>query len=230
MSRVGEKLKAERLKKGMTPKQLGKKCGVTESFIVDIETGKKIVNEKLLSQISKALGVNLEEDMVLEAPTEEERAQGESQPKPVKSVEVVPQRRIEVVPLDQWEDALSNIIKKVPIYDIEMKEIKGYRNFPIIERKVEGFHPDKLIYIDIPDDTMGQYRMRRGDRALIYLNHEFMNGAFQLVEYEGRRRLRKLKKIEGNKVQLVDGEGQGVTKEMKALKIIGRVIRVEIDF
>jgi transcriptional regulator with XRE-family HTH domain len=227
MSRVGEKLKEERLKKGMTPKQLGKKCGVTESFIVDIETGKKIVNEKLLSQISKALGVNLEEDMVPEVHMEEAKT---NQSKPMKVAEVVPQRRVEVVPLDQWEDALSNIIKKVPIYDMAMEKIKGYKNFPIIERKVEGFHPDKLIYIEISDDTMGQYRIRKGDRVLVYLNHEFVNGAFQLVEYEGKGRLRKLKKVEGNKIQLFEGEGQGVIKEMKDIKVIGRVIRVEIDF
>ncbi|MDF2548391.1 MAG: transcriptional regulator family [Anaerosolibacter sp.] len=230
MSRVGERLKQERLKKGMTPKQLGKKCGVTESFILDIETGKKIVNEKLLAQISKALGANLEEDMVLEAPAEEAKLQTENQPKPMKAVEAVSQRRPEVVPLNQWEDALSNIIKKVPVYDIEMKQIKGHKNFPIIDKKVEGFHPDKLVYIEVSDDTMLQYRIKKGDRALIYLNHEFMNGAFQVVEYDGKRRLRKLKKIEGNKMQLLDGEGQGITKEMKAVKIIGRVIRVEIDF
>ena len=211
----------------MTPKQLGKKCGVAESFVLDIETGKKIVNEKLLSQISKVLGVNLEEDMVPEVPMEEAKP---NSAKAIKAVEAVPQRRLEVVPLDQWGDALSNIIKKIPIYDMAMENIKGYKNFPIIERKVEGFHPDKLVYIEILDDTMGQYRIRKGDRALIYLNHEFMNGAFQLVEYDGKRRLRKMKKLEGNKVQLTEGDGQGVTKEIKDVKVIGRVIRVEIDF
>ncbi|KXG76603.1 helix-turn-helix domain-containing protein [Thermotalea metallivorans] len=230
MSRVGEKIREERTKKGITPKQLGKKCGVTESFILDIESGRRIVNEKLLAQISKVLGVNLEESMALEPPKEEVQERVEE--KPLRTIEITPVRRKEIEPLDQWEDALSNIIKRVPVCDVEMKEIKGYKSFPIIEKKVEGFHPDKLIYIEIPDDTLSQYRIRKGDRGLIYMNHELVNGAFHLIEYDGKRRLRKIKKVEGNRMQWVEGtqDGKAVTKDTKDVKILGKLIRVEIDF
>ncbi|AKL94768.1 transcriptional regulator XRE family [Clostridium aceticum] len=232
MSRVGDRIREERTKKGVSPKQLGKKCGVTESFILDIESGRKIVNEKLLSQISKALGSNLEESMVLEASTEDKKEKDVIGNKPQKLMPSTPVKRKEVEPLAQWEEALSNIIKKVPIYDMQMTAIKDYKSFPIIDKKVEGFHPDKLIYIELSDDLLTQYRMKKGDRCLIYLNQEFINGAFQLIEYDDKRYLRKLKKTEGNKVQLIEGTGDGkaLVKNIKDIKILGRLIRVEIDF
>ena len=45
MSRVGEKIKEARLKAGMTQKALGKKLGVAEKFINEVEIGRKIVQE-----------------------------------------------------------------------------------------------------------------------------------------------------------------------------------------
>ncbi|AOY77986.1 helix-turn-helix domain-containing protein [Clostridium formicaceticum] len=230
MSRVGDRIKEERVKKGITPKQLGKKCGVTESFILDIESGRKIINEKLLSQISKVLGSNLEESMVLEVSFDDKKETTEK-----KSQKLIPSssiKRPEVEPLAQWEDALSNIIKKIPIYDMQMTAIKDYKSFPIIDKKVEGFHPDKLIYIEISDDLLTQYRIKKGDRCLIYLNQEFTNGAFHLIEYDDKKRLRKLKKAEGNnKIQFVEGlDGKALIKDRKEIKVLGKLVRVEIDF
>lgn len=228
MSRVGKKIQEERLKKNITPKELGKKCGVTESFILDIESGKKIVNEKLLSQISKVLGVNLEENISLESSKEETNPKKVLQEQPVASFT----KRSKVEPLAQWGEAFANIIKRVPIYDMELKEVQGYKNFPIIDNKVEGFHPDKLIYINVADDQLSQYRIKKGDRCLIYLNHELINGSFQLLEYDEKKYLRRVKKIEGNKVQLLKGnhDEKAVVKELKEIKILGRLIRQEIDF
>lgn len=232
MSRVGQRIKEERTKKGMTPKQLGKKCGVAESFIMDIESGRKILNEKLLAQISKVLDANLEETMVLEASAEEKKVQESLEEKPQKFMETSSVKRREVEPLAQWEEAFSNIIKQVPIYDMKMNNIKGYKSFPIIDKKVEGFNPDKLVYIHLPDDSLYQYRMKKGDRCLIYLNHEPIHGTFQLVEYDNKRYLRKVKKIEGNKIQLIEGtqDGNAIIKDLKEIKVLGRLIRVEIDF
>ncbi|SDK66973.1 helix-turn-helix domain-containing protein [Natronincola ferrireducens] len=232
MSRVGKAIQQQRMKKGITPKQLGKKCGVSEAFILDIEGGKKIINEKLLAQISKVLGGNLEENMVLEAPPQEKKEQETLEKKPQKFMETTSSKRREVEPLAQWGEALSNIIKQIPIYDMAMVDRKGYKSFPIIDKKVEGFHPDKLIYIQLEDDTLSEYRMKKGDRCLIYLNHEPMNGTFQLVEYDKKTYLRKVKRVEGNKIKLIKGtaDSQAVIKEMKDIKILGKLIRVEIDF
>ena len=42
MSRLGDTIRTARLNSGMTPKALGKKCGVAESFILDVEAGTRI--------------------------------------------------------------------------------------------------------------------------------------------------------------------------------------------
>ncbi|MCC5912364.1 MAG: helix-turn-helix transcriptional regulator [Clostridiaceae bacterium] len=233
MSRVGKRVQEERIKKGMTPKQLGKKCGVSESFILDVESGKKIINDKLFGKISNVLGGNLEENMMLQASSEEDNKQEETiQRKTQDPVKPTLLKRKEVEPLAQWGEAFSNIIKQVPIYDLEMTTIKSYKSFPIIDKKVEGFHPDKLIYVELEDDTLQQYRMKKGDQCLIYLNHEIINNSFQLVEYDNKRYLRKIKKVDGNNVQLIAGvqDGKAILKNPKDIKVLGRLIRVEIDF
>ncbi|MEW9123230.1 MAG: helix-turn-helix transcriptional regulator [Thermotaleaceae bacterium] len=226
MSRVGDRIKEERIKKGITPKQLGKKCGVTESFIFEVESGKKIINEALIDRIGKALGVNLQESILLE-PDKEEVVVAQKE----RKVEVIQPKREMVEPLAQWDYALSNIIKKIPIYDINMKKIKGHRSFPIIDRKVEGMNPEKLIYIEVPDQSMGGFHMGKGDRVLIFLNQQWTENSFFLLEAEGNKMIRKLKRAEGGKLQLISNqyEPKPLIKDAKEVKIIGKCLRIEIE-
>lgn len=225
MSRIGDKIKKEREKKGLTPKQVARKCGVSESFILDVESGKKIIAEKQLKQLSKVLGKNLEETMMTDL---EEGQREEIKPK-IK--EMVQPKRKEVAPLGQWEDALSNIIKNIPIYDVGMKRIKGYKKFPIINKKVEGFNSDKLIYIEAEDQELREFRICKGDKILIYLNQQMVNNSVSLIEYDGKIRLRKVKRGDANKIQIISHEydRKVVTRNINDVKIIGRGIRVEID-
>ena len=53
MSRVGEKVKNIRSSSGMTQKQLGKKLGVSESFINEVEAGRKVINQNLIDRLSR---------------------------------------------------------------------------------------------------------------------------------------------------------------------------------
>ena len=59
MSRVGEKIKEARLKAGMTQKALGKKLGVAEKFINEVEIGRKIVQESFIEKAAKILNVSV---------------------------------------------------------------------------------------------------------------------------------------------------------------------------
>jgi len=61
MSRVGDRIKQVRESKEISQKQLGKKIGVSESFINEVEMGKKVINEKFLEKISKILGEEIED-------------------------------------------------------------------------------------------------------------------------------------------------------------------------
>lgn len=219
MSRIGEKIKEERQKKGLSLKQLGKKCGVSESYILDIETGKKIINEKFIKQVSKVLGKNIEESLIQEPEKVEIK---EDQPRKIE--------KPKVNPVGQWTEALSGIIKEIPIYDIYMKE-KGYKSFPIINKKVEGYNPEKLIYLRVPNDNLRGFRIQKDDLVLLYLNHEMSNNSITLIEQEGRLKLKKVKKLSGNKVELIEfnQEMKSNTVELNHIKVVGRGLRLEIE-
>ena len=87
MSRVGEKIKEARLKAGMTQKALGKKLGVAEKFINEVETGRKIVQESFIEKAAKILNTDLNDvSMVVtdEALMEERKSYAESNKKPTR--------------------------------------------------------------------------------------------------------------------------------------------------
>ena len=57
---IGEQLKAERLKAGMTQEQLAAKIGTKKSYISRIENGKRAVTDIEIDAISKILNVSLD--------------------------------------------------------------------------------------------------------------------------------------------------------------------------
>jgi len=61
MSRIGERIREERTKAGFSAKDFSKKLGIAESFINDIELGRKIINENMIKKIEKLLNVTLSE-------------------------------------------------------------------------------------------------------------------------------------------------------------------------
>ena len=65
MSRVGEKIKEARLKSGMTQKALGKKLGVSDKYINEVEMGKKVVQESFIDKAAKVLKADLKDISML---------------------------------------------------------------------------------------------------------------------------------------------------------------------
>ena len=57
MSRMGDTIRSARVKAKMTEKTLGKKCGMAENVIKDIEAGRRIVSDDQAQRILKILGV-----------------------------------------------------------------------------------------------------------------------------------------------------------------------------
>ena len=58
MSRVGENIKKVREASGLSAKALAKKMGVSESFLVELEGGRRVINEAMLQRFSKVVGKN----------------------------------------------------------------------------------------------------------------------------------------------------------------------------
>jgi transcriptional regulator with XRE-family HTH domain len=218
MSRVGDRIKQVRESKGISQKQLGKKIGVAESFINEVETGRKVLNEKFLEKISKVLGEEIEDTSIS---FHAEEYVEETKPK----LERPSQEKVNEV----WNDAFGLVLKNVAIYKYDLDKSIGIRQMPIISNKVEGYAQDKVIFLEIENDDMIGFRICSGDIAFAHLTHEIENNAFSLVDYNGERLLRQIKKLDGNKVLLINNRGSLKTDTVnnKEIKVIARLDRIE---
>lgn len=216
MSRVGKRIQDARMRSGVTAKQLSKKLGVSESFINEVESGKKIINEELIKRVEKALQINLDEEIFTEVA------------EPVENLKETVNNK---VVNKQMEDAFSHILKKIPVCDINFKEIFEYKYLPILEKKVEGYNGDKIIYIKAPDDSMRGFRVQRGDRLMVYQNPEITNNSILLLEMDGKRCIRQVKRLDSNKILVISHSNdlKTETRDVKSINVIGRCIRLEVE-
>lgn len=221
MSRVGEKISNIRRGKGLTPKQLAKMMGVSEKFVIDIESGKKIVSDDLIRKAAKILGEEINELNVIspesDLPREDKKSQDTSKVSPVKIQEV-------------WSDALESVLKAVPVYDYSLCRIIHTKNMPVVSNKIEGYAKDKVFYLEIQDNDMIGFRIMKGDLAFCYMTGELQNNAFYLVEYSGNKVVRQIKKLDSQKVLMIGNNGKMTTDtaQLGSIKILARLVTLEV--
>lgn len=216
VSRVGKRIQDARTRSGVSAKQLAKKLGVSESFINDVESGKRIINEDLIRRVEKTLDISLNEEILSEVDEPVENL------KSIENLNIVNK---------QMEDAFAHILKKIPVCDIYFKEIFEYKYLPIIDKKVEGFNGEKITYVKAPDDSMRGFRIQRGDKLMVYQNPEVINNSIALIELDGKRCIRQIKRLDSNKVLVISHSNdiRTETKDVKAINVIGRCIRLEVE-
>lgn len=242
LSRLGDLIRTERIRAKMTPKQVAKKCGVAESYLVAVEKGTKIIPDDQARRILKSIGLReqTEADFSLDdiaatvdlatvsSPTAKTVAQ--PKPKPQPEAEVVASTEEEKgVSGSIWLDALTSVLKRVPVMNAIMKPV-DYRLLPIVSGKIEGANPDKVFYYLAPDDSMRGFRIHQGDLALIVPAHSPIDGAVMLVEYNSHRFLRKVKRLADFTVilQSFDKEYDAMTVQVNEVNFIGRAAKLEV--
>lgn len=220
MSRMGSEICRLRKEAGMTQKQLAKQVGVTEKFVEEVETGKKVLNSELITRVSKALRKEIGQ---LDLYDEEEVSR---RPEPDKSIKRVIEKPVQEV----WTDALAGVIMPVPVYDGRMDKIAGTRQLPIISNKVEGFQKDKVFYLTVEDNEMSGFRLLKGDLVLAFSTQELEKDSIYFIEQNGVRSIRQIRKLDQDKLLLVSNSGSITTETVskKSVKIIARLIRLEI--
>ena len=257
MSRLGDLIRTERVRAKLTPKQLAKKCGVAESYIVAVEKGTKIIADDQARRILKSIGLreqteadfSLDDiaatvDLAAVASPVAKAVTSRPAPKPAPEAELVastggraPSGNKNIqddegekgVGGSIWLDALTSVLKRVPVNNAIMKPI-DYRLLPIVGSKIEGANPDKVFYYLAPDDSMRGFRIHQGDLALIVPAHSPIDGAIMLVEYNNHRFLRKVKKLADFTVilQSFDKEYDAVTAQINECTFIGRAAKLEV--
>lgn len=224
MSRVGERIKEARIKANITQKVLAKKLGVAEKYINEIELGRKVAQESFIDKTSKILGVDLNDIsmVVTDEALMQERSVIEKQRKDNKKATV---EKNEV-----WADAFASVLKKVPIYDINLKVVKGFKELPVHSNKIEGFPQDKVIYLEVNSDEMSGFRISTGDLLFGYLTKEIAKNGFYLISHNGEKKIREIKKLDGQKLLLLYNRGSVMseTTDVKSIEVIAKFERIEI--
>lgn len=227
MSRAGEKLKNIREQLGLNQKQLAKKLGVAESFINEVEMGRKILNESFMNKLSKLAGKDINDiSMSIEEDADMEVAN--VKPSIMKTHKVSASNKDLPEINDVWSNALSSVLKTVPIYKYDLKQTVGSRQLPVVSNKIEGHSVDKVLFLEIEEDDMIGFRMAKGDIAFAHLTHEAPNNAICLVEYNSERAIRQIKKLDSNKVLLISNKGSirtetAYTKDINVIAVLDRV-------
>ena len=230
MSRLGDSIRAARLKAKMTEKALGKKCGMAESVIKEIESGRRIVSDEQAQRILKLLGADSPVSTELDVAAEPE-------------VKLRPRPRAYVLPLspespqqesaaressDAWLDALGGVVKRVPVSD-EQGVVIDHVLTPIIGGKIEGGAPDKVLYYRCPDNALRGFRVYAGDLLLTVPASKAEDDRIMLICYRGQRIVRKLLRLDGNRIQMqtFDSEFRAEIAPSNEVQVLGRCVRLQ---
>ncbi len=240
MSRLGDLLRTERLRRKMTLKQVARIGGVSEGYLKDVEEGRRIIADDQARRILKKIGLTEQNeqgftlddiaatvDLQTVAPKPAPKPQ-EARKAPAESEKVYSSGNEESSSGGVWLDALTSVLKRVPVYNAAMKEV-DHRLLPILDGRIENASPDKVFYFAAPDDSIRGFRVFRDDLCLVVPCSSPIDDALMLVEYKQHRCLRKIKKLDALNVMLgsYDREYSSVTAALPDINIIGRVARVE---
>lgn len=241
MSRLGDLMRTERLRRKMTLKQVAKLGGVSEGYLKDVEAGTRIIADDQARRILKKMGLNEhnEEGFTLDdiAATVDLQTARPAAPavqparKPAETEQVyTSQTDDKNITGGVWLDALTSVLKRVPVYNAVMKEI-DHRLLPILDGRIEGAAPEKVFYFSAPDDSMRGFRVMREDICLIVPSNSPIDGAIMLVEHNSHRYLRKVKKLDAMNVllQSYDREYAGETCSLPDVSFIGRAVKAEFN-
>ncbi len=223
MNRVGQALLEARLKAKMSPKELAKKCGLTESFILQVESGKKIAQEAIIEKMMKAVGAGFDQ-LDPSALIEKEKVVAV---KPVLKPQIVHEKPSETVALTgQWKDALAGVIRAYPI--MRGNKQQGEMEMVIANKKIEGVHPD-MVAVVLSQDTVESLRVHDGDILILSTDTQLINDKLYYIQYYGKYLLRRLRKEQNGMLTVSPGLSGGAAEQVKdgQIKLVGRVIRVQ---
>jgi len=237
MSRLGDLIRLERTRQGLTHKQVARKCGVSDKYLMEVEAGTRIIQDEQARRILKVMGLSqqTEADFSLDdiaatvdlqsAVPQLTRAVEKKEKQPVAEAKADPG-----VSGSIWLDALAGVLKHVPIYNAVMKEV-GHRLLPITNGKIEGANPDKVFYFMAPDNDLRGFRVQRGDIVLVVPAQAAVDGAIMLIQTPLGRMLRKVKRVNDYQAMLqkYDDAFESEIKNFSEITFVGRCVRLEAD-
>ena len=227
MSRLGETILQARLKAAMTQKALAKKCGMAESVIREIESGRRIVSDEQAQRILKILGVENPVSAELEV-AQEPAVKLRPKPRPYVLEPDAPSQAAAAESADAWLDALGGVVRRVPVTD-EAGLVIDHVLVPIVGGKIEGGAVDKVFFYRCPDDALRGFRIHAGDLLLCVPAQKVEDGAIHVFSLGQRRVARKANKLDVDKLHLqsYDSEFSGQIVPAGQARLLGRCVKLE---
>jgi len=239
MSRLGDLIKLERTRRGLEPKTVAKKSGISVSYLLEVEAGTRIIRDDQARRILKTMGMEQpqEADFTLDDIASTVDLQS-AMPRAVQSVQKKKAERAasgdekggEGLAGSIWLDALSGVLQHVPVYNAVMKEV-GSRLLPVQDGRVEGAPKDKVYYFKAPDDDMRGFRVHKNDLVLVVPASAPQDGAMMLIETPQGKLLRMVKEMPRFQVMLqkYDQSFESEIVNIADLKVVGRCVRLEAE-
>ena len=239
MSRLGDLIRTERIRQKMTPKQVAKKCGVSESYLLAVEAGTRIIADDQARRILKSIGLKQQTEAeftlddiaaTVDLVQVQPRMAAQAAQKPAKKEAELAASTEEGVAGSVWLDALQSVLKRVPVMNAVMKPV-SYQLVPVENGRIEGANPDKVFFYLAPDDSMRGFRIHRGDVALTVPAQSPVDGAIMLMNYREHRFLRKVKILNDHEVllQSYDREYEAETVPINEIGFLSRCVRVTFE-
>ncbi len=240
MSRLGDLIRTERIRQKLTPKQVARKCGVSESYLLAVEAGTRIIADDQARRILKTIGLKQQNeaeftlddiaatvDLVQVQPRMAQAAAPKPRPKEAEKVASTEEEKEEGVAGSVWLDALQSVLKRVPVMNAVMKPV-SYRLVPVENGRIEGANPEKVFFYLPPDDSMRGFRICRGDLVLTVPAQSPVDGAVMLMNYKEHRYLRKIKILDDQRVllQSYDKEYEAETAFINEIGFLSRAVQV----
>ena len=243
MSRLGDLIRLERTRQGLTHKQVARKCGVSDKYLMEVEAGTRIIADDQARRILKSMGMteHTEADFTLDdiaatvdlqsaVPQLSRATEAKKVPaKATKEAEVVAESDPGVAG-SIWLDALSGVLKHVPVMNAAMKEV-GHRLLPITNGKIEGANPDKVYYLTAPDNDLRGFRVMKGDLLLVVPAQAPVDGAIMVLDTPYGKIMRKTVSMPNFQVMLqkFDQSCESEIRNLNAVTVVGRCVRLEAE-
>ena len=240
MSRLGDLIRTERIRQKLTPKQVARKCGVSESYLMAVEAGTRIIGDDQARRILKTIGLKQQSEAeftlddiaaTVDLAQVQPRMAAAAAKKPErKEAEVVAASQEESVAGSVWLDALQSVLKRVPVMNAVMKPV-NYKLVPVENGRIEGANPEKVFFYLAPDDSMRGFRIHKGDIVLTVPANSPVDGAVMLLTYNEHRYLRKVKILDDRNVllQSYDRQYEAETVPVNEIGFLSRCVQVTFE-
>jgi len=232
MSRLGDLLHLERTRRKLTAKAVAKMAGVSEKYILEVESGTRIIQDDQARRILQKMGMEQQTDAMftLEDIAVTVDLQTAVSPQRLDKTREIRQEKAEKADGSIWLDALKGVLQHVPVYNAVMKEV-GSRLLPVSQGKIEGAPAEKVFYFMAPDNRMRGYRVQKGDLVLVIPTQSAEDGKMMLLDTPLGKQLYVIKLLPRYQLLLQSFDKQSETEvaAMADVRIIGKCVRLEAE-